>query len=203
MPEGEESALMSGQAVETEAEYWTGPASDVMTAEDLTDAVSASVSESVSASVAGMMENVSQRLDGLESGLQAVSERVQAVSDSAATREDLQAASASLSASLEEATLQAGEIGPVEEVGPVIISLIGDLLDALDTDGDGASDVASVVVEIRDGVQDIAGTLVHPAMSTPISDYSVLEALLLLLVFWQVVKLCCSMLRGGFGWLMR
>lgn len=201
MPEGEESALMSGQAVETEAEYWTGPVSDVMTAEDLTDAVSASVS----ASVAGMLENVSQRLDGLEIGLQAVSERVQVVSDSAATREDLQAASASLSASLEEATLQAGELGPVldEEIGSVIITFLGDLLDALDTDGDGASDVASVVTEIRDGVQDIAGTLVHPAMSTPISDYSVLEALLLLLVFWQVVKLCCSMLRGGFGWLMR
>ena len=187
MPEGEEAAPMSGQTV---------------TIEEFTDAVSASVS----ASVAGTLEDVTQRLDGLESGLQEVSGRVEAVSNSVATREDLQTASASLSASLEEAALQAGEIGPVldEELGPVIITLIGDLLDALDTDGDGASDAASVVTEIQEEVREISATLVHPAMSTPLSDYSVLEALLLLLVVWQLVfKPCLSMLRGGFGWLMR
>lgn len=187
MPEEEQDAPMSGQSV---------------TVEELTDAVSASVS----ASVAGMLENVSQRMDGLESGLQAVSAQVQAVSDSTATQSDLQAVSASLSASLEQAALQAGEVGPVldEEIGPVLISLIGDLLGALDTDEDGASDVLSVVEEIRDGVQDISGALVHPAMSTPLSDYSVTEALLLLLILWlAVVKPCLAMLRGGFGWLMR
>lgn len=186
MPEGERAAPMGGQTV---------------TVEDLTDAVAASVSENM----AGMLEDVTQRLDGLEGGLQAVSAQVQAVSDSAATQSDLQAVSASLSASLEEATLQAGEIGPVldEEIGTVIISFIGDLLEALDTDGDGVSDVASVVTEIREEVQDISGALVHPAMSTPFNDYSVTEALLLLLVFWELaVKPCLSMLRSGFGWLM-
>lgn len=182
MLEGEEAASTSGQSV---------------TIEEFADAVS----DSVSVSVVGTLEGVTQRLDGLESGLQEVSDRVQVVSASMATREDLQAASASL----EEAALQAGEVGPVldEEIGPVIITLIGDLLDAFDTDGDGASDVASVVTEIRQEVGDISATLVHPAMSTPFSDYSVTEALLLLLVLWELaIKPCLSMLRRGFGWLM-
>lgn len=163
----------------------------------------------VSGSVVGPL---SERLDALESRLDAVagraqldglSERLDALSGSAATREDLQTASASLSAQMEEATLQAGELGPVldEEIGPAVISLMGDLLELWDSDNDGASDLASVVAEIRTGVGEISGALAHPVMSTDFADYTVLEGLLLLLLLWQFVKLWLSALGEGFSWL--
>ena len=167
-----------------------------MTVEELVEAVSGSVSDSLG-----------ERLDELESRLEAVagraqvdglSERLDALSGVAATREDLRAASARM----EEAALQAGELVPVgEEVGPVMIELVGRLLDTLDSDGDGASDVAAAVSEIRTEVRDISGALVHPAMTTDFADYTVLEAVLLLLVVWGLIKFWLSEIGGAFAWL--
>lgn len=202
MPD-DESALMGGQSVDDDGglivdDVSMSPTS--MTLDEFVDAVSASVSSELSA-----------RLDALECRFEAVagraqldglSERVDALSSSVATQEDLRTASASLSAGLEQATLQAGELVPIgeDDIGTVI-AIVGQLLDAFDSDGDGASDVSGLVSEIRTGVQDIAGVLVHPALDTPFADYTVLEALLLLLLFWQVIKFWVSRLEAGFSWL--
>lgn len=153
-----------------------------MTMEDFTETVSGSVSGSIS-----------PRLDALEERLDGVAGRLQV--------EGLSERLDALSARVEEAGLQAGELVTMEEIGPAVIDLVGRLLDALDSDGDGASDVASMVSEIRTEVRDISGALVHPAMTTDFADYTVLEALLLLLIVWQFLKLWLSVLKGGFSWL--
>ena len=168
-----------------------------VTVEDLAESVSGSVIDSLSP----RLDALEVKLDGFAGRLQVdgLSERLDALSGVTATREDV----ASLSAKVEEATLQAGELGPVldEEIGPVIVELVGNLLELLDSDSDGASDLASVVEEIRTGVEDISGALVHPAMTTNFADYTVLEALLLLLVVGWFVKLWLSALKEGFSWL--
>ena len=165
--------------------------STTMTVEELTDVVSDSVAERV----AGMVEGLSVRLDGLEAGLASVAGRLQV--------EGLSQRVDGLSARVEEVSLLGEEIGPVltEEAGSVIISLIGQLLDLMDGDEDGASDVAATVEELRTDVGSLSAALVHPAMSTDFADYTVLEALLLLLVFWQVFKFWLERLGDGFRWL--
>lgn len=173
--------------------------SATMTVEELTDTVSDSVAERVG----GIMDGLFVRLDNLETDLKSVETDLQSVAgrlqvEGLAQRVD------SLSARVEEAALQAGEeIGPVltEEVGTVIISLIGQLLDLTDEDGDGASDVAATVEELRADVGNLSASLVHPAMSTNFADYTVLEALLLLLLVWQVIKFWLGRLGDGFRWL--
>ena len=169
-----------------------------MTIEEFADVVSGSV-----------VGPLSERLDALESRLDAVagraqldglSERVDALSGAAVTREDLQTASASLSEKVEQAeqaALMAGEeIGPVigEEIGSTLIELVGRLLEFADGDEDGASDVLTEL-------QGISDTLIHPAMTTNFADYTVLEALLLLLVVGLFIKSWQSALKDGFSWL--
>lgn len=189
MPD-DESASMSGQTVDD------APTS--MTVDDLVDAVSDSVSGALSArldALGSRLESVAGRaqVDGL-------SERVDALSGAAVTRDDLATASALLSAKVDEATLQAGELVPIgeDDIGSIIV-LVGQLLDAFDSNGDGASDVASLVAELRSDVRDVASALVHPAMTTDFADYTVLEALLLLLFLWQVIKFCLGTLWDGFS----
>lgn len=169
-----------------------------MTIEEFADVVS----DSVVGPLSERLDELESRLDGFAGRLQVegLSERLDALSNAAVTREDLQAASASLSAKVEqveEAALMAGEeIGPVigEEIGPVIIELIGNLLELVDGDGDDASDVLTEL-------QGISDTLIHPAMTTDFADYTVLEALLLLLILWQLVKSWGNALKDGFSWL--
>lgn len=167
-------APMGGQSAED------APTS--MTMEDFTETVSGSVSGSISP----RLDALEERLDGVAGRLQieGLSERVDA-----------------LSARMEEARLQAGELVTMEEIGPAVIDLIGQLLDALDSDGDGASDVASMVSEIRAEVRDISGALVHPAMTTDFADYTVLEAVLLLLLVWKFIAFWLSSLKEAFSWL--
>lgn len=158
------------------------------------ETLSGMIADSVSGYVAGLLEDVSQRITGLES-------KVDAVSESALSKEEFREASSALSATLEDATLQGEEIGPV---------LAGELLEVFLKDEQAlvlqgirsdTSETLSTVRRINSGVEELSGVLVHPAMTTNFAEYSVLEALLLLLVVWQVVKLCLRMLEGGFGWL--
>lgn len=52
-------------------------------------------------------------------------------------------------------------------------------------------------------VGEIRQDLDHPFFTTPFSDYSVVEGLLLLLVvFVAVIKPCINMVRRGFSWLL-
>lgn len=167
------------------------------------DALTEAVADSVVGRVAPLIGDLSRRMDELESVAGSAAGRLQVEG----LAERLDGVESSLSAQVQaipDATLQAGaELGPVigEEVGPVIIELIGQLLDLTDGDGDGSSDVVPLVSDIRESVQDISGALVHPAMTTEFSDYTVLEALLLLLVVGWFVRCWLRILGGGFFWL--
>ena len=189
----DESALMGGQTVED------APTS--MTVDDLVDAVSDSVAGSVVGPLSARLDALDSRLDTVAGRAQVdgLSERVDALSGAAVTRDDL----SSLSAQVEQATLQAGEIGPVldEEIGPVLVELVGALFDLLDTDSDGSSDVVALVSDIRADVQSLSASLVHPALTTNFADYSVSECLLLFLLLFSVIKMWLSALEDGFSWL--
>ena len=47
----------------------------------------------------------------------------------------------------------------------------------------------------------VAQTLDHPALTTSFADYTVTEALLLLLLLSAFISACARMLKGGFSWL--
>lgn len=158
------------------------------------EALSGMIADSVSDYVSGLLDDVSGRLDTLESDIQAVSENMVA-------KDEFRETSSALSASLEDATLQGEEIGPV---------LAGELLEVFLKDEQALvlqgirSDTSATLSTVRSmdaALEELSSVLVHPALTTSFVDYSVLEALLLLLVVWQVVKLCLNMLRGGFEWL--
>lgn len=170
-----ESAPMSGQSVTVEA-------------------LSGMIADSVSGYVSGLLEDVSGQIAGLEA-------RVEAVSENVLSKEEFRETSSALSATLEEATLQSEEIGPVI-AGELLEVFLKDeqavLLQGIRSD---TSQTLSIVRDMADTVEELSGVLTHPAMTTNFADYSVLEALLLLLVVWQVLKVCLDMLRGGFGWL--
>ena len=158
------------------------------------EALSGMIADSVSGYVSGLLADVSGQIAGLES-------RVEAVSESVLSKEEFRETSSALSATLEDATLQSEEIGPVI-AGELLEVFLKDeqalLLQGIRSD---TSQTLSIVRDMNDTVEELSGVLIHPAMSTNFADYSVLEALLLLLVLWQVVKLCLRMLEGGFGWL--
>lgn len=179
-----------------------GDESMTMTAEELIDTLSAGVS----ARVGGQIADVSAQVDGVAGQLDGLAERVAALesgvdgvaTEAAATRGDLQV----MSASLEEATLQGDEIGPVldDSLGS-LITIVGQVLQALDGDSDGVSDATASVSEIHTSVQEISEVLIHPVMTTNIQDFTVLEGLLLLLVIFSFLKVWKSMLEVGFRWL--
>ena len=158
------------------------------------ETLSGMIADSVSGYVSGLLADVSGQIAGLES-------RVEAVSENVLSKEEFRETSSALSASLEDATLQGEEIGPVI-AGELLEVFLKDeqamLLQGIRSD---TSRTLSVVQGMNDTLEELSGVFVHPAMTTNFADYSVLEALLLLLVVWQVVKLCLRMLQGGFGWL--
>ena len=158
------------------------------------ETLSGMIADSVSGYVSGLLADVSGQIAGLES-------RVEAVSENVLSKEEFRETSSALSASLEDATLQGEEIGPVI-AGELFEVFLKDeqalLLQGIRSD---TSQTLSVVQGMNDTLEELSGVFVHPAMTTNFADYSVLEALLLLLVVWQVVKLCLRMLQGGFGWL--
>lgn len=158
------------------------------------EALSGMIADSVSGYVSGLLADVSGQIAELEN-------RVEAVSENVLSKEEFRETSSALSASLEEATLQGEEIGPVI-AGELLEVFLKDeqalLLQGIRSD---TSQTLSIVRDMNATVEELSGVLIHPAMSTNFADYSVLEALLLLLVLWQVLKLCLRMLEGGFGWL--
>lgn len=60
---------------------------------------------------------------------------------------------------------------------------------------------------IVQGMEDAAASLeslqdtIHPALTTPFSEYTVTEALLLLLLLAAFLSACFKLLRGAFSWL--
>lgn len=50
-------------------------------------------------------------------------------------------------------------------------------------------------------LETIQGAVDHPAMTTPFEEYTVTEALLLLLFLSAFIAACVKMLKGGFAWL--
>ena len=56
--------------------------------------------------------------------------------------------------------------------------------------------------DVNEGYMElVAQTLDHPALTTSFADYTVTEALLLLLLLCAFISACARMLRGGFSWL--
>lgn len=62
----------------------------------------------------------------------------------------------------------------------------------------GDSLMSPEMVEI---LRDISATVSHPLMTTPFSEYTVTEGLLLILVIFCVLSICLKMIKGGFYWL--
>lgn len=69
----------------------------------------------------------------------------------------------------------------------------GDVLAIEDTGTEVVEVVETTIVEVVD--------LDRPFMTTPFSEYSVLEGLLLLLALITVIQMCIRMIKGGFWWL--
>lgn len=156
---------------------------ETMTADELIDSVSRNVTENVTETLLGL----SGQLGELDARLDGVAGRVE-----------------ELSGQVEQATLQAGEeLGPVltEEIGPAVIDLLQLLIAISDGDEDGAADVTALTEEIRQDVADVSAVLLHPALETPFTSYTVLEALLLLLLFSKFVDWWKELLKAGFSWM--
>lgn len=69
----------------------------------------------------------------------------------------------------------------------------GDVLAVEDTGTEMVEVVETTIVEAVD--------LDRPFMTTPFSEYSVLEGMLLLLVLITVIQMCIKIVKGGFWWL--
>ena len=107
----------------------------------------------------------------------------------------------------------------IEEQEPVIALPIDGLDDVPVVDPDPVSGLVEQVIEhladmfvdlgkieehtkeIETGMETVARTLDHPALTTSFADYTVTEALLLLLLLSAFMSACARMLRGGFSWL--
>lgn len=55
---------------------------------------------------------------------------------------------------------------------------------------------------VNETLTEIHDTFMHRAMDTPISEYTVTEGLLLLLLICIVINWCAKMIRRGFSWLL-
>lgn len=119
---------------------------------------------------------------------------------------------------------------PVPEPAPVEVISVGELLDRLAGEDsqepeEPSEEQAEEPVEVIDpgpsfqelwdtpiqviGMDEalrhlrtiVAQTEPHPAMTTDFADYTVSEALLLLLLLSAFMAACIKMLKGGFAWL--
>ena len=92
---------------------------------------------------------------------------------------------------------------PIPEVDPVVglvEQVLETLLDLGKIEGH-LNEIEKDTNELQLDVMTIAQTLDHPALTTSFSDYTVTEALLLLLLLCAFISACARMLRGGFSWL--
>lgn len=84
-----------------------------------------------------------------------------------------------------------------DPVSSLLDQVLGKLLDvAVDLDG-----IKKDTGAIQESTAVIAGTLDHPALTTSFAEYTVTEALLLLLFLSAFIAACARMLKGGLSWL--
>lgn len=85
----------------------------------------------------------------------------------------------------------------VEQVAGQLIDMIADLgkIEAHTQEIADDTDIIKVETVL------IAQTLNHPALTTSFAEYTVTEALLLLLLLSAFISACARMLRGGLSWL--
>lgn len=90
---------------------------------------------------------------------------------------------------------------------PVVDPVLGLLEDVISALGDlgkieeHTKEIEHDTGEIQLDVMRIAEALDHPALTTPFADYTVTEALLLLLLLSVFISACARILRGGLSWL--
>ena len=96
---------------------------------------------------------------------------------------------------------------PVVDPDPMAIlveQIAGRLLDMIVDLGkieEHTKEIEKDTNEIQLDVMRVAAAVDHPALTTPFEDYTVSEALLLLLLLFAFVSACARMLRGGLSWL--
>ena len=93
----------------------------------------------------------------------------------------------------------------LEKTGSADTSRIEEYLDGIERDTDKIEEhtakAAKDTHEIQLDVARLTDALDHPALTTSFADYTVSEALLLLLLLSAFLSACARMLRGGFSWL--
>lgn len=86
------------------------------------------------------------------------------------------------------------EPDPSLEILHQLISKVSDLLIDM-------GDIADSTKDIQERMEIVEQTLDHPALTTSFQDYTVTEALLLLLLLAAFLSACARMLKGGLSWL--
>ena len=84
-----------------------------------------------------------------------------------------------------------------DSVSGLMEQVVGHLLDMIVDLGK----IEDHTLAIEGYTETMAQTLDHPALTTSFADYTVTEALLLLLLLFAFMSVCVRMLRGGFSWL--
>ena len=79
-----------------------------------------------------------------------------------------------------------------EELPPPILEVTGQ---------DGGPVVVQGMEDAALSLEALQDTAIHPALTTPFEEYTVTEALLLLILLALFVSACARLLRGGFTWL--
>lgn len=93
----------------------------------------------------------------------------------------------------EEQTAETVEAGEEESVEPSLSDQYFTLMLQDTTNQELLAEARAIRQEIQQQV--------HPAMTTPFSEYTVTESLLLLVLIGGVVSICFKMLRRAFSWL--
>ena len=95
------------------------------------------------------------------------------------------------------------DIPVVPEPDPVI-ALVEQVLETLFDLGkiqENTKEIAENTDVMQGYLETVVQTLDHPALTTSFADYTVTEALLLLLLLAAFISACARMLRGGLLWL--
>ena len=85
----------------------------------------------------------------------------------------------------------------LEQVGGKLIDMIGNL-DRIEEDLESMNKKLELIEMEVDVIEQAVN---HPALTTSFAEYTVTEALLLLLLLSAFISACARMLRGGLSWL--
>lgn len=99
--------------------------------------------------------------------------------------------------SVPEESQESAEPSPGEPGDTAAVELAPDTLAIMDT-MDGFNDE---LAQLSGQLTEIQQHLARPALTTSFADYTVMEALLLLLLLLGFAAVCIRMLKGGFKWL--